>query len=374
MAQTKAQIAAANKAAAAKTAAQNAAINQAMANVQKNLAATKTAITTGIVAQQQKQQDLIASQAAQIANALTPEQVQAMIAQAVSAAATSNTATQKAAAQAATGAAVDDLRSQLKTAGLESLVTVLDDAIRNDQTSAQIKDTIRASQAYKDRFSGMAALQAKGQAISEAQYIALESGYTDTLHAYGLDTKVFGTQQELGKYIANQVSAREFEERVNDAATRVKNNSDVTQALSNMYGVDASAATAYLLNPALGMDVIRKQVRASEIGAAATAAKLSLGSTGIEQAAKAEGLTTQIGGEDLNTLKKEFGQAAILAQTQGRLASIEGQAYTSDTAIQAAVVGDQSALLESQKRAQREAARFGGQGSYITRQSTTGLI
>jgi hypothetical protein len=276
--------------------------------------------------------------------------------------------------QLAVTSALDEFKSVLQSVGLGDLATQMDTWIKENRQPAEIKTLVRTSESYARRFPGMKALSDKNMAISEGDYINLERGYTEILNAYGVDTKVFGSRSALGNYIANQINAREFEERVNDAAVRVEAQPDVLNALSLYHGVDKSTAIAYLLDPKLGMDVVRKQVRAAEIGAAALSAGFS--EYGIKDigSQQAENYVSQIGSEDIQTLKKEFGQAAILAQTQARLASIEGQAYNSDTAIQAAVVGNQAAGLESQRRAAREAARFGGAGSGITRESTVGAI
>ena len=273
--------------------------------------------------------------------------------------------------QEATRTALQDFTDQLAGVGLKGLVTVIDTAIKNNLTTSQIKDTVRASDEYKTRFPGMDALQKQGRAINEATYISMEQGYLQTLHAYGLDVSTFGTTSALGEQIANLTSPSEFSTRVDDAANRVNKNPDVLAALNTYYNVDKATAIAYLLSPKQGMDLINKQVRASEIGAAASASsyKFNLDMN------TAESLVPQIGQEDLMTLKKEFGTAGLEATTQSRLAQVEGAAYDPNQAIQAAVVGNAQAQLESQRRAARETqTRFGGQGSQISRNSTVGSI
>jgi hypothetical protein len=59
-------------------------------------------------------------------------------------------------------------------------------------------------------------------------------------------------------------------------------------------------------------------------------------------------------------MTKAFGQAAQLAATQSRLAYLEKGAYSDREALAATIEGDQQAILASEKRAQREQARFGG--------------
>lgn len=308
---------------------------------------------------------------------LTQADIDAAYQKGLDAAKATNDTLAKKTAQDNTRTALSDFTSQLSQVGLGSLVTVINNAILDNQTSAQIKDTVRASSEYATRFPGMAALAKKGQAINEATYISMEQGYTQTLHAYGLDVNTFGTTAALGTFIANEVSPTEFNQRVDAAANRVEKNPDVLGALQQYYpSVTKAGVISYLLDPTNGMDIINKQVRSAEIGAAAIGAgfnQFDLNNNPLA-ATTASNLVSQVGSEDLQTLKKEFGQASILNIAQSRLAAVEGEAYTSDTAIQAAVVGNAQAQLESQRRAAREAARFGGAGSAISKVSTVGSI
>ena len=254
--------------------------------------------------------------------------------------------------------AQQEFRASLADFGLGDLADVVDGFIRNDYSVSQIKLELPKTQSYKDRFPGMEALRAAGQAVNEATYISMERGYLQTLQAYGLDTKVLGSRKQLGTYVANLVSPREFEERVNLAATRVKDNADVISQFKVYYPeVDNSALTAYLLNPTVGMDIIKKQVRLAEIGAAA----MDVGfATGVSLST-AEELRGAVGEQDYQTIKSAFGQAKVLSDQQARLARIEGTNYSQNEAIQGIVGKDIQSQLASQKRAERETmTRFGG--------------
>lgn len=256
--------------------------------------------------------------------------------------------------------AQQDFKAALGELGLADLADEVDRMIKLDYTVSQIKMELPKTESYKLRFPGMAALRAAGRAINEATYISNEKGYLQTLRAYGLDTATLGSRSELGKYIANEVSPREFEERVNIAATRVKENPDVTAAFKSFYPeVDQSGVIAYLLNPSKGMDIIRKQIRISEIGAASQVAGFGRDIMGVDQAAA---LISAVGDTGYGALRTEFQRARQLSITQRRLAQIEGQSYSDLEAI-GAVVGDEvPAALASERRASREAARFSGTG------------
>lgn len=264
------------------------------------------------------------------------------------------------AARAATTTALEDFKANLQLAGLGDLATTIDEYIKQDLTAAQIKINLVGTQAYKNRFPGMAPLAAAGKAINEATYISIERGMVGVLKAYGLDDKVFGTTEKLGNIIGNQVSVTEFENRVQMAADKVQKNPDVLASLNQYYGVDMAGAVSYLLDPKTGMDVVKKQIRASELGAAAQMYQFDLSK------AVAESYINVSGTSDLNTLKESFGKARLLADTQTRLSQIEGTQYNELEAVAAQLGQDQLRQLESQRRALREQARFAGQSGVTT--------
>ena len=254
--------------------------------------------------------------------------------------------------------AQQEFRAVLGDFGLGDLADVVDGFIRDDYSVSQIRLELPKTPSYKARFPGMESLRAAGQAVNEATYISMEKGYLQTLAAYGIDTSTLGSRKQLGTYIANLVSPREFEERVNLAATRVKDNTDVIAQFKTYYPeVDNAALTAYLLNPMVGMDIIKKQVRLAEIGAAA----MDVGfATGVSLST-AEELRGAVGEQDYQTIRSAFGQAKVLSDQQSRLARIEGTNYSQNEAIQGIVGRDIQSQMASQKRAERETmTRFGG--------------
>ena len=269
--------------------------------------------------------------------------------------------------------AQQDFKAALGELGLADLADTVDEMITKDFTVAQIKMELPKTAAYQLRFPGMETLRKAGRAINEATYISNEKGYLQTLRAYGLDTNILGSRSALGTYIANEVSPREFEERVNLAATRVNENPDVLETFKSFYPeADKSGIITYLLNPKAGMAVIKKQVRTSEIGAAAASAGFArdlMGISNIETLLPAVGETAYAG------LRKEFQRARVLANTQRRLAQIEGQQYSDLEAIGAEVGDDAAKVLASERRAARETARFaaGGGITGASLRSTTAI-
>jgi hypothetical protein len=253
-----------------------------------------------------------------------------------------------------------EFSNTLKALGLpQNLVDELDNMIKQDYTKSQMYLELQKTPAWKERFPGMEGLAKAGKAVDAGTYISMEKGFLQTLDYYGIDKKIFGTTAELGKQIGNLVSPKAFEDRVSLAAQDVEQNPDVLSQLNLYYGVDKSAAISYLLNPEIGLDIIKRQARAAEIGAKAAASKFDFG-TAPAGSGVAESFINAAGTMDLQSLGTAFQQARQLAGNQTRLAQLEGASYNDLEAVSAILGKDQAAILDSQRRAAREGARFGG--------------
>ena len=297
-------------------------------------------------------------------NTMTAEEIQALIDAALAKQREELLGEQKKLAEQQKTTALEEFKASLTTMGLADLTDTIDEFIKNDYTASQIKLELPKTAAYKTRFPGMQALKDANRAINEATYIANERAYLTTLRAYGLDTATLGNRAALGTYISNEVSPREFEERVNLASDRVTQNPEVLDTFKSYYPeADESSVVAYLLNPKAGIDLVKKQVRVAEIGAAATSAGFEGDTMGLTYS---ETLVPRTGDKTFNTIRAEFQRAKQLSDSQRRLAQIEGQDYSELEAISGVVGGETESLLASQKRAQREIARFSARGGVST--------
>ena len=286
----------------------------------------------------------------------SPEEIQALIDAALAKQKAELLGEQKKLAEQQKKTALEEFKASLTTMGLADLTDTIDEFIKNDYTASQIKLELPKTTAYKTRFPGMEALKTANRAINEATYISNERAYLQTLRAYGLDTATLGSLSALGTYIANEVSPREFEERVNLASDRVTQNPDVLNTFKSYYPeADKSSVVAYLLNPKAGIDLVKKQVRVAEIGAAAVAAGFKPTTISTTYG---ETLVPDTGDKTFNTIRAEFQKAKQLSDAQRSLAQIEGQTYSDVEAIEGVVGGDTQKLLASQQRAEREIARF----------------
>ena len=221
--------------------------------------------------------------------------------------------------------AYDLLMQQFNQYGLGALVEPLKGLITSGASPAEFTIRLRESDAYKKRFSANAARIQKGlTAISEAEYLGLEDQYQNIMRNYGLPESYYtrgemGTQEGFNKFIANDVSAAELEDRVMTAQSRVMNaNPEVLASLKQFYpGITNGDILAYTLDPEKALTDIKRKVTAAEIGGSAMQAGLGISGTRAEELTAA-GITKQ-------QAQQGFGTIAGGLQRGSQLASIYGE-------------------------------------------------
>ena len=256
------------------------------------------------------------------------------------------------------------LRMEFEQYGLSSLVTDIKDLLINDTPTSEFGLRLRGTKAYQDRFKANEARIAAGlAALSPAEYVALEDQYQNIMRNYGLPASYYtkdptGKQVGFEKLIAGDVSAVELEDRIGTAQKRVINaNPEVTTALKQFYpDITNGDILAYTLDPAQGLEGIKRKVTAAEIGGAALQSGLSanlaraeeLGKYGVDKAAATAGYSTIGAG-----LQRGSQLAAIYQESP----------YTQSTAEQEIfnIPGAAEARKARQKITGLEKATFGGQ-------------
>ena len=260
--------------------------------------------------------------------------------------------------------AYDLLYSQFAQYGMGALVDPLKDFIVQGLSPSEFTLRLRDTDAYKKRFAANASRIAKGlSAIDEATYIDLEDQYQNVMRNYGLPASYYtrgdlGRQEGFEKFIANDVSAPELEDRIATAQKRVINaNPEVTTALKQFYpDITNGDILAYTLDPTQGLEGIKRKITAAEIGGAAIQSGLSanlaraeeLGKYGVDKAAATSGYSTIGAG-----LQRGSQLAAIYQESP----------YTQSTAEQEIfnIPGAEEARKARQKITGLEKATFGGQ-------------
>jgi hypothetical protein len=259
--------------------------------------------------------------------------------------------------------AYDLLYSQFKQYGLEALVEPLKGLIVSGASPAEFTIKLRESEPYKKRFAANAARIQKGlTAISEAEYLGLEDQYQNIMRNYGLPAEYYtrgdmGTQEGFNKFIANDVSAAELEDRVMTAQSRVMNaNPEVLASLKQFYpGITNGDILAYTLDPEKALTDIKRKVTAAEIGGSAMQAGLGISGARAEELTAA-GITKQ-------QAQQGFQTVAEVAPRGGVLSEIYKQSPYTQTTAEAEVfglAGSTEAAKQRKKLTSLETAAFGG--------------
>ena len=227
----------------------------------------------------------------------------------------------------------------------------------------------RGTDIYKRRFAGMAELIGRGQAISEAEYIGLESAYRNVMSNYGLPATYYDKPEDYARLIGAGLSVNEVEQRV--VAAKQSMNPLVSAELRQYYDITDGDLTAYMLGltdekglqlaSARNQEQIRTGARAAQIGAAGERAGFSmdralserLGATSVGQIQDPFQMAT------LSKLEGTFDQARRVADRETTLAGIDNEAFNQTDTLDAAF-GDRQKQLASERRGKRERARFTG--------------
>jgi hypothetical protein len=227
----------------------------------------------------------------------------------------------------------------------------------------------RGTDIYKRRFAGMAELIGRGQAISEAEYIGLESAYRNVMSNYGLPATYYDKPEDYARLIGAGLSVNEVEQRV--VAAKQAMNPLVSAELRQYYDITDGDLTAYMLGltdekglqlaSARNQEQIRTGARAAQIGAAGERAGFSmnralserLGATSVGQIQDPFQMAT------LSKLEGTFDQARRVADRETTLAGIDREAFNQTDTLDAAF-GDRQAQLASERRGKRERSRFAG--------------
>ena len=259
--------------------------------------------------------------------------------------------------------AYDLLFEQFNQYGMGALVTPLKDFIQEGLSSSEFTLRLRDTDAYKKRFAANAQRAAKGLSVlNEAEYIGLEDQYQNIMRQYGLPASYYargemGRQEGFEKFLANDVSSAELEDRIMTAQSRVTNaNPEVRAALKQFYpGIGDGDILAYTLDPEKALTDIKRKVTAAEIGGAAIQAGLGTNVSRAEQLGQY--------GVDKGAAEKGFGTIAGGLERGSQLASMYGESPYTQTTAEEEIFNLQGAQ-ESRKKRQKvtglEQATFGG--------------
>lgn len=245
------------------------------------------------------------------------------------------------------------LKILFESYGLGSLAPKILEYVQEGYGSDTISILLQETAEYKKRFAANEARRKAGmQVLSPAEYLSVEESYRQIMRAAGLPSGFYDSPDDYTKFISKDVSPTELKERV-DIAVLATDNADAAMkdALFKM-GIDSGGMVAYFLDPNRATTLIKKQVGAAQIGAAALRNKLEFDRTRAEK--------WYLQGVTVDRAQEGYGAIAGFLEDASRLGQLYGEQYGQEAA-EAEVFGSSGEAQAQRKRlASRERAQFSG--------------
>ena len=238
--------------------------------------------------------------------------------------------------------------------GLTSLAGKVTEYVKMGYTGDTVALLLRQTPEYKARFPAMETLAARGQAISEGQYIGYEINARQAEQLYGLPSGMISGN--VTNLLINDVSADEINARASMAAANAINApQDVKDAMASYYGLGQGALTAYFLDPDISVPLLQQQAATARIGAAAKRQGVDIG-VGTAGGLQGQGVTEEQAAQGFGTV----------AGTRGFQYGL-GETATQDELISGAF-GNADAAKKMNRIAGSRTGRFQGGGQFSTNQ------
>jgi hypothetical protein len=247
------------------------------------------------------------------------------------------------------------MEAQMAALGLDGLAGRITVWITEGYEGDAIMAMVRQSEEYANRFPAMKALHAKGQGISEQEYIAYEQAMVNYEKLYGLPDGMLSGKDMVTANLTAGRSAREIDERATRAAASIYQlPQEFRQQMDTYYGVSSGGLTAYFLDPDVATPLLEKQFVSAQIGMEAT--RQGIGTD--------RGLAESLYEFGIDRAAAERGFADTAAQRG--LSSGKGETTDTGTLIDANLRKDSAAIDKVQRVAGGRVGRFAGGGGFTS--------
>jgi len=252
------------------------------------------------------------------------------------------------------------VQNVLRAYGLESLAGfVRDFIVDNDVVDSNVLvGEIRRQPEYLQRFAANEARRRAGlNAFGEGEYVAMENQYRQLMRASGLPRNFYDSQEDLQRFLANDVSVGELSERINQGYEAIRfADPEVISQMQELYGVGEGELAAYFLDPERATPVLLQRAQTAQTAAGAAQAGMQLTTEEAERLAQ-EGVTQQ---------QARAGAAAI-TQAEELFQPTTGEqdgAFTREEQLGAVFGTDPAAAQRLRQRQRRRQAAFEGGGGF----------
>ena len=231
------------------------------------------------------------------------------------------------------GTADDIFINGLSAMGLGSLAKSVQGLVNQGIGTAGIISYIRSTPDYTARFPAIAAMNAKGMGISEAQYIAKEDTDRQLLYQYlGPSAATYDNYAQLGSLMLNNVNSATLQTRLQGVHDIVNASADTKNWLQNTYGLSQQDLAAAWLDPSTTSDAVTLRAQAAQIGGAGFQSGF-----GTLTQAQAEALVQQ--GVSLSQAQSTFAKIGNAGQLEQNLPGNDPGSLTQQQILDASFTG-----------------------------------
>jgi len=240
----------------------------------------------------------------------------------------------------------------LKAYGLETLAPSILGFIQQGYSSDTIGVLLQNTDAYKQRFAANESRRQKNlPVLSPAEYLATEKSYRQVMSAAGLPVGFYDTPSDFQKYLENDVSPVEVQDRVQSAADMVSKLDPATKSAFEVW-YSTGDIVAYALDRERSTAILDRQFRASQIAGAGTAQGVNLSKLFAERIAQT--------GVDVEQARQGLGVVSALTREGDKLSEIYGGTYTQEDAATEVFLADAASTKKRRGLASQERAAFAG--------------
>lgn len=254
--------------------------------------------------------------------------------------------------------AIELLTRTFQNYGLGELAGAITDMVRKGYKSDTISLMLQDTPEYKKRFAANESRKKAGLAVlSPAEYLATEAAYRNVMQAAGMPKGFYDSASDFQKFIENDMSPSELNQRVSAASKSIQNADPLyKQQLQKLYGLSDGDMIAYTLDPEKSLPLIERRAKAVDYATAAA-------QQGVDVGVKPSEYFADLGVTEAQA-RQGFANIAQTMPTYQKLQNIYGgESQDVLTNLQAAAfggTGQAGAEQDILKKRRQEQAQFGG--------------
>lgn len=256
-----------------------------------------------------------------------------------------------------TAGAAAIINAQLQSWGIYDLAPDVLRILQQGLGPAAVLTELENTNSYKTRFAANDERRKKGlRVLPPAEYVATETQLKGVLRTFGMPAGFYDSNEDMRKFLANDVSPAELQDRAQVAQTIwLTGPQENRDAWKQYYGLGDGAAIAAILNPDKAVGLIQKQAAAAQLGGTAARQGLDVARN------RAEDLVGQ--GVSLDQARTGYGQIGEALGTDQAIAQRFGDQLTQTDEEDARLLGLASARRKIQGLQASETSLFSGHGT-----------